>query len=251
MSDTATGTETTTADAAAATPATPSPADAAAQAAATAAAAQAAEPAADADADKGKPAAVDMTGWPQAAIDAFTKRDGDAVRYQREAGDQRIQSKRNAAEEARREVLATLTKALDPNAADTDKAPTVDELTAAVAARALDAETVRAAYTNGIDPSKLELLEFKLSRNPDVKTLDHTAADFGTKLSTIVQGEIARDASLAGPVATATTTSTESMVGDQARGTVTQEAFNVMSMTDRAALRTSDPETYRKLADGQ
>lgn len=239
---------------AATTTTTATPADAAAAAAASTAATTTTTPAAQAPAAQGP--SLDMTGWPQAAIDAYTKRDGEAQRYQREAGDERINSKKNAAAEARAELLAEFNKVINPDAA-TDAPPTVEALTAQLgdSQGKLDASdrsqaALMEAWQQGVDPTKLDYLKFKLSTDQAFTSLDPKAADFAAKVKASIAAQVAADPSLK-LAGSAAASGVEQLGGAGGASTITPEAFNGMNMLERSELYRSDRATYDKLVSAQ
>lgn len=228
-----------------------SPADAAAAASTTAAQATAAGEQAGADGTT-----VDTTGWPQAAIDAYTKAQANSVKYQREAGDSRINAKATAAAEARKGLLADLTKVLDPDAA-AGAEPTVESLTTAVQGKdSTIAElqrtnaAVAAAWSEGIDPAKLGFVQYQLSLDKAFGALDPTADDFGDKVKASIAALVAKDATLKLPGA-AVASGVENLGGANGSAAVSQEAFNKMAVSERSKLYNSDKALYDKLVAGQ
>lgn len=246
--------------AAAAAPGAPAPAGAAPSPANVAAAAQAAgaSPVAAAASAAGTDAAqggqqLDTTGWPQEAVTAYEKAKADATRYQREAGDSRINAKRSAADEARAQILADLTKVLDPTAATT-AAPTVEGVTQQLTTVQSDlttakrtAATVAEAWAQGIDPGKLGYLQYQLSTDATYGALDPTAPDFGAKLTASIAALAAQDATLKLPGG-AVASGVESLGGAGGATAISPEAFAAMSIAERTNLYKTDKAAYDKLA---
>lgn len=240
--------------------ATPSPADAAAAAAAAAAApaggaaapADAAAPTPTSDAAQLAAKGLDTTGWPEAAITAAAKAQRDAARFQQEAGDSRIQSKQNAANEERQRLLAEFTKILDPDAA-ANAAPTLDGVTQQLGsvsaerdAAVRNAAAVTEAWTQGVDPSKLGYLQYQLSNDAAYKGLVATDAEFGSKLKASIAALVAADPTLK-LTGSAVASGVESLGGAGGATTITPEAFASMSIVDRQNLYRTDKATYDKL----
>lgn len=241
----------TTADATAA--GTPSPADVAAQAAA-AAAAQPGTPAAGTEPAAGQVQGVDTTGWPQPAIDALAKAQANAAKYQREAGDQRINAKNTAREEGMRQAALAFAKAAGIEIPGEAAEVTVESVQATLAEQGTTlAESQRqlaatqAAWANQVNPSEQERLEFKLSRSAEYKALDTTDAEFSSKVSAIVAAMVAADPSLK-LTGAAAASGVEHLGGASGSTTISQDAFNAMSMTERTNLYRSDKATYQALA---
>lgn len=215
---------------------TPSPADAAAAAAAAAAPAGAG----DNDAPDEKP-------WSDPA-----KAEREILKLRKEAGDQRINAKKTAADEARTELLATLTKALDPNAAKDAPPATVETLTAKVAdlgsavnegKRATELATV--AWQQGLDPAKADYLQFKLARNADYAKLDPADAKFSTKLGALVTAEVTADPSL--KLSGAALGSTVDQPGGTGKATMTKDQFDKLPYTEMLALYSTNKPEYDRL----
>jgi hypothetical protein len=227
-----------------ATPATtPTPAEVAAQAQ-QAQAAAAAQPAAGMVIG-----GVDTTDWPDAARDAYRKRDNEAHGYQREAGDRRMQAKG-----AELKALRELAKQFGVEIPGDDEPADPAELKAQLAASATageaatrDAATARAAWANGVPAAQEELLQFKLSRSDEFKALDTTAPEFSAKVGTIVAALVAADPALK-QTGTAAAAGVEQLGGANGNDAITQDKFDSMSIAEKQALYLSDVDTYRKLA---
>lgn len=222
---------------------TPSPADLAARAAAGQQPVEQAQ-----QQTQQQPGTQDFTGWPQEAIDAFQRRDADARRYQKEAGDQRIGSKENA----RREALAEVLKVLDPDAPK-GEAPTVESVTAQLqeqqarlAASQREAAVVAAAWQAQVDPAKLDFLQWKLGRAEGFGDLDPTAADFQGKIAAAVASQVAADPSLRSS-GTIQATGVEQHGGASNSSAITPEAFAAMSLSERQNLFRTDKAAYDRL----
>jgi len=220
------------------TPAAPTPAELAARQQQAPAA-----PAAPAAPDAQGP---DMTGWPQAAIDAYTRRDRDARNYQREAGDSRIGSKENA----RKEVLEVIAKALGGGE---ETPPTVEAVTsqltqvqAAADANARQAALVQAAWEAKVDPTKLDYLGWKLDKASDFGTLDPKADDFRAKVSAAVAAQLAADPTL-GAAGTVQASGTETHGGASTGSALTKDAWNALPISERTRIFQTDRATYDRM----
>ena len=227
---------------AAGTPAAaPSPADAAAAAAAA--------PAPSADADKG--GAVDMTGWPAEAVEAIEKANKAAAGYQKEAGNQRINAKKSAAEAATKAAVKAINDTLGIETPD-DAPATIEQVTAEVGKTKTElADTKRGAavtteaWAQGIDPAKADYLQFKLSKNAEFSAIDMTADDSGDKVRAAVAAQIAADPTLK-LTGGAKASGVEELAGGSVT-TITPEAWAQMSMAKRAEIYKTDKATYDKL----
>lgn len=220
---------------------------AAAPAAATGAAAAPAAPAA------GEPQAVDMTGWPQAAIDAYNRRDGDAKRYQAEAGDKRVAGKATAHEAGKSEATQDIAKALlgvlgvelpgEEQATPEQLAEQVGNVTSERDAARTDAALARVALDLGLDPAKLDYVAFKLSKD---SALDPNSSDFADKIKASVTALVAADATLKRS-GTVQASGVQDLAGSGGNDTITPEKFAAMSMIERSKLRQTDQATYDRL----
>lgn len=224
----------------------PNPADVAAQAEAARKAQEAAAKD-DKGGDKGGEG-DDPSDWPEAARK-------EVQRLRKEAGDSRMNAKRNAAEEARKELLTELTKALDPNAGD--ETPTPEALLAKVqdTESERDAATVRAAliaeaWKAGVDPDRLDFLEFKVGKRDDFSALKPTEDGWADTLRSMVTDEVAKDGTLKASGAQKGTGDGQ-YGGSGEQPTITPEAFARMSMQERTDLYRNDRATYDRLVNAQ
>lgn len=251
----AAGTTSTDAAAAASTDAaagtsTPSPADIAARAAAAAAAQPDADAKAAADAAAAAVAADDKGGSPW---DDPAKAKAEIDRLRRENGDERILAKKNAADEARKELLATLTQALDPDAAKAGEQLTLEQATEKLTATsgslvAVEREkgVVAEAWKQNLDPAKSDLLQFKLERNADYKNLDPADAQFSAKLAAVISQEVTKDPTLKLSGA-AFASGVEQHGGSGGATTITKAEFKAMSYAERLNLATTNRAEYDRL----
>jgi hypothetical protein len=204
-----------------------------------------------------------FASWPEEARQALLKRDGEARNYQREAGDQRINAKNQAAADGARKALAEAAKlaGLDiPGLTDAeegtgDPKALAEQITTVTGERDTslrDAAAYRAALRAlmpGDDAAKddaLEFLAFKLGRDATYKG-DPTESDYAAKIGATVTTLVAADPRFR-PAGTGTVASgVESLGGSQASGQITSEQFGKMSLGERQQLRNTDPETYQRL----
>lgn len=226
------------------------PADAAQAAAATAGQGQQ-----QGEQQQDAPAQVDTSAWPEEARKAYERRDADAKRYQREAGDARVHTRDKAREEERSTVLQRIMEVLDPEAAKTSE-PTVESVTqqlqAAHAERdnaRREAAAVQAAIGAGVDPARLDYLHYKLGRT-DFAQLDPASAEFSAKVKAAVDAQVSADQTLRA-AGTAQVSGVESTGGHGTTSDITQERFAGMNMLERSDLRTRDRATYDRLVAGQ
>ena len=225
---------------------TPSPADLAAKAAADKAAADkaAADAAANGTGDGG--ANGDDSPWndPEKA-----KREIDRLR--RENGDARMNAKREAAAEARSELLKELGKFIDP--ASGDEAPTAEALAAKVVDANVerddakrDAALVVAAVEAGVDVARLDYLRFILSRRAEFSAIDPADAEAGATLKTLISEEITKDSSLK-TSGTARGTGDTQFGGANSGKQITLDEFKAMSLAERTELYRSNRAEYDRL----
>lgn len=215
----------------------PTPADAAAAAAASAAA-----PAGEAgDEGKGEPL------WNDPA-----KAESEIKRLRREAGDQRINAKKTAADEARSELLATLTAALNPGAGKAAEPATVEQLSAQLATLTADgadatkaAAVATAAWKQGLDPAKADYLQFKLGKNAEFGKLATTDPKFADKLSALVTAEVAADSSL--KLSGAAIGSSVDTAGRTGTAALSKAQFDKLSYIERVQLHTTNKAEYDRL----
>lgn len=197
--------------------------------------------------------AVDMTGWPQTAIDAYNRRDGDAKRYQAEAGDNRIAAKNGARAEGKTEATNDIAKALlgvlgvelpgEEPATPEQLAAQVGNVTTERDAARTDAALARVALDLNLDPAKLDYIAFKLGKDG---ALDPSADDFAGKLKASVTALVAADATLKRS-GTVQASGVENLAGSGGADTITPEKFAQMSMIERSKLRQTDQAAYDRL----
>lgn len=204
-----------------------------------------------------------FASWPQEAQQALLARDGEARRYQQEAGDSRINAKNEAAQKGAREALAQAAKLAGleiPGLTDADEgtgdpkalAETITTVTGERDSSMRDAAAYKAALLAlmpGDDAAKadaLDFLAFKLGRDATYKA-DPTEADYGAKLGATVTTLVATDPRFRAQAGTAVASGVESLGGSNGGGTITGDQFAKMSLGERQQLRTTDPETYQRL----
>lgn len=199
--------------------------------------------------------------WPAEAQAAIRARDNEAQRYQREAGDQRINAKNQAAQDGARKALAEAAKLAGleiPGLTDTDKgdadpkvlAQTIAQTTTERDDARKSAALTRAAVAQGADPAKLDYLEFKLGRDATYRGLSVDAADFSAKLAASITAELAADATLR-RTGTAQASGVETLGGSNGSDAITPERFARMTVQERQDLYFSDKPLYDRLVAGQ
>jgi len=216
----------------------------------------------DADADAALAARFPgFASFPAEAQQALRARDAEARRYQREAGDERINAKNNASQEGARKALAEAAKLAGleiPGLTDTDKGEADPKALAAAVTQAneerdaarKDAATVKAAYAAGVDPAKLGYVQYLLTQNRDYQGLVVDAADFDAKLGASINSLLAADATLR-LTGTAQASGVENLGGSNGSGEITPEQFGRMSISERTNLYQTDKATYDRLVAAQ
>lgn len=174
-------------------------------------------------------------------------------RLRRENGDARINAKKAAAEDARKELLESLTAVLDPESAEKGKQLSVEEVSASLAetsaardAAMLDAKLTSEAWKQGIDPAKMDYLRFVLSKNDTLKSASLTDEAFGGILESVIAEAIANDSTLKA-VGTARVSGAEIFSGSESSTTLTKAQFDKMTYTERVKLYQTDRSTYDRL----
>jgi len=174
-------------------------------------------------------------------------------RLRRERGDERIQAKKNAADEARKELLASLTQALDPEAASKGEQLTLEDATSKLTEASdqitnvkRESAVIAEAWKLGIDPARLDYLQFQLAKNADFKSLDIESADFAGKLATVISSEIAKDSTLklSGAVMAS---GVDQHGGSAGASTITKAEFSAMPYAKRLELYNTNRAEYDRL----
>lgn len=187
----------------------------------------------------------DPTEWPEEAR-------REIARLRKENGDARMNAKQKAAEEARTALLKEVMGVLDPTSTEeaTPEAllarvqTTEVERDKAVVAAAL----VREAWEQGVDPARLEYLQFLVTRREDYATLSPANQGWGDTLKSMVTEVVASDRTLKA-------TGAQKGTGDGQFGgagdtpSITKEQFASMSMQERTALYLNDRATYDRLVN--
>lgn len=189
------------------------------------------------------------------------KAKAEIERLRRERGDERIEAKRTAAEEARKELLNTLTVALGGKP-DGDQPPTVEALTAKVGEITSERDTiaterdnalrqtaiVKAALQAGVSPARLDYVEFLIGKRDDVRGVALDDASFGGTLTAAITDEIAKDSSLKAPGA-AIGTGGPGFSGTGTAGQMTKAEFDALPYAKRADLYRTNKAEYDRLVN--
>ncbi|QYC54347.1 scaffolding protein [Microbacterium phage Pickles13] len=211
--------------------------------------------------DPAQPPATDPANDDTSPWNDPVKAKAEIERLRRERGDERIEAKRNAAEEAKRELLSTLTVALGGNP-DAQTPPTVESLTEQVgtvtgerdAARTeaahakRSAAIVRAAVAAGVNPARLDYVEFLLSKQDTISGASPDDAAFGGTLTAAITQAIANDPSLKMPGASVGTGG-PGFSGTGAAGQMTKSEFDALPYAKRADLYRTNRAEYDRLVN--
>lgn len=199
--------------------------------------------------------------FPAEAQQALRARDAEARRYQREAGDERINAKATAAQDGARAALAEAARLAGleiPGLTDTDKGEADPKALAQAVTQAnqerdaarKDAATVKAALLGGVDPARLGYVQYLLTQDKAYQALALDAGDFDAKLGASINGLLAQDATLR-LTGTAQASGVETLGGSGGVGEITPEQFGRMSIQDRQNLYHTDKATYDRLVAAQ
>lgn len=178
-------------------------------------------------------------------------------KLRRENGDARINAKNQAAEDAKREQLIAVAKALGIEIPEGEK-PTVDTLTeqlnqqttqATEAQREANATkielaTYKEASKLGIDPDRLTNLR---SFEAATRDLDPTSAEFTAKVIEAINAEVAKDQSLKRPGGTSRS-GAENFGGAGGTQTLTKEQFAGLSIEDKGKLFVNNRSEFDRLS---
>lgn len=201
---------------------------------------------------------VDTSAWAPEAKDAYERQQREIERLRRERGDERIAAKAAARDEGKTEVQTALAKALAPLLGielpgDGKDAPTVETLTAQAATIGSERDdarresaAVQEAWKLGVDPTKLDFLQYKLSRDTKYAAADVTTDEGRATVKASIEAIVSADPTLKG-AGTSAASGVEQLGGAGAGDAITPDAFAKMSLAERTALRHNDPETYKRL----
>lgn len=199
--------------------------------------------------------------WAPEAQQALLARDTEARKYQREAGDERITAKNNAAQEGARKALAEAAKLAGleiPGLTDTDKGDADPKALAATITTTAherddakkETATIKAAYLAGVDPAKLGYLQYQLNQDKGYQALALDADDFSAKLSASINGLLAADTTLR-QTGTAQASGVESLGGSNGADAITPERWAKMSMSEKTEIYNTDKATYDRMVASQ
>lgn len=174
-------------------------------------------------------------------------------RLRRENGDARINAKKAAADEARQQLLESITAVLDPEAAQNGKPLSIEEVSAKLdeASAARDAaifenRLLAESWKHNINPEKMDYLRFVLSKSDTLKSVNVNDGEFGAILESAIAEAISKDSTLKA-VGTAKVSGAETFSGSESGATITKAQFDAMSYVDRVKLYQTDRSTYDRL----
>lgn len=181
-------------------------------------------------------------------------------RLEREKTDARVRKEGELKQNAKRDQLLNLAKALQVEGID-DKAETVESLTQKLTGRVAQGDSnaqavedarqarielavLRSAVTAGANADKLTNLR---SFERATRDLDPTAPDFATKVEAAIAAEVAKDPTLA--IREGANTSGAEHHGGSGGGstTVTAEEFAKMTMLEKNRLFMTNPDEFKRL----
>lgn len=172
-------------------------------------------------------------------------------KLRKEAGDKRVNAKKTAADEARKDLVSELMKVIDPNADNSNATPeqlasqVLDVSTERDGAR-IDAMVLREAWAAGVDPERVDYLAFKLGKRDAFGELKPDAEDVAGNIKTMVSEEISKDSTLkAAGTRQSSGDSQFGGAGDAKQFTI--EEFKGMSMKDRTELYRNNRSEYDRL----
>lgn len=191
---------------------------------------------------------LDTSAWPEAAREALAKVRDEAAKNRIKARD--TETELNEAKKAVK-ALEAIQKAL--GGGEEGEQPTMEQLGKQVGdltgerdAARIEAELLRTAWASGVDPAKLQYLEFTLSKTDAFKTLNTTTEGWRDTLKTLVTQAVAQDATLKATGARGTGDGQFGGAEQQAQ-TVTREQFMSMSLAQRTQLKQANPALYAEL----
>ncbi len=174
-------------------------------------------------------------------------------RLRRENGDARINAKKAAADEARQQLLESITAVLDPEAAQNGKPLSVEEVSAKLdaASAARDAAVfenrlLSESWKHNINPDKMDYLRFVLSKSDTLKSVNVQDSEFSAILESAIAEAVSKDPTLKA-VGTAKVSGAETFSGSESGATITKAQFDSMAYVDRAKLFQTDRSTYDRL----
>jgi hypothetical protein len=175
-------------------------------------------------------------------------------RLRRENGASRTNAKAQAAQEAKTEVLSEIAKALGLGP---EEAPTLEGVQGELAtvaqerdmARAtaeqerLNAGIVREAWEQGVNPARLDYLQFLLARRADLK--DAQPGDLGATIKAAITDEITKDSSL--KVSGAQIGTGGAGFGGSDAQAMTREEFQKLPLREQTRIYRENPAEYARL----
>lgn len=202
------------------------------------------------------PAPTDDSPWNDPA-----KAKAEIERLRRERGDERIEAKKNAADEARTELLSALTVALGGKP-DANQPPTVEALTEQVGTVTQERDTaqterdaalrskaiVTAAVAAGVNPARLDYVEYLVGKQETISGASPSDPAFDGTLTAAITQAIANDPSLKVPGASIGTGG-PGFSGTGAAGQMTKSEFDALPYAKRADLYRTNRAEYDRLVN--
>lgn len=201
-----------------------------------------------------------FSSWPAEAQEAVRARDRDAVKYQREAGDNRVAAREDARQAGANEATLALARSVFgalgvelPGEAQVTPEQLTQQVQATTGERdaaRLESLTLRQAIPAGVDPTKLDYLAFKLSQNAEYRQIDPNDAAADGKVRASIDAVLAQDATLR-QTGSVQTSGVASHVGNAGADTITPERFQKMTVQERTDLFYNDKPLYDRLVAAQ
>lgn len=202
------------------------------------------------------PAPTDDSPWNDPA-----KAKAEIERLRRERGDERIEAKKNAADEARTDLANALLVALGQKPGE-GAAPTVESLTETVGTITTERDTaqaaadaanrskaiVLAAVNAGVNPARLDYVEYLIGKQEAISGASPSDPAFDGTLTAAITTAIANDPSLKVPGASIGTGG-PGFSGTGTVGQMTKSEFDALPYAKRADLYRTNRAEYDRLVN--
>lgn len=180
------------------------------------------------------------------------KAQAEIERLRRENANNRVNAKKQAAEEARQEMLKEFQKLLNPEASDSE-APSVEDLSKELSTERENARmaALELAVYREASRDKLNAERILNSRSffNQTKDLDPKSDDFGSKLAEVLKTEVKNDPTLKLTGGTTVSGAEQHGGSGEQQQTVTKEQFASMSVEQRTDLFRKNRALYDQLVD--
>ncbi|QGH80667.1 scaffolding protein [Microbacterium phage Zanella] len=187
----------------------------------------------------------------------------DNERFQREAENARVAAKAQVAKDAQKKQLLSVAELAGIKIENPDE-ETIESLTAKLAGKATagdqnsaeaikakrDAAVVQAAWKAGAPADKAAYLNFLASTDAELAKLDPSAADYQTSVDTRIKALVDGDPIFKATPGGAGRSGAETFGGAGGPEVVTQEQFDAMNVQEQTKLYQTNPDLFRRLAEG-